>query len=134
MLTNKYVPLLSLATLLVAASSVEASECAPPIPTDGSTLPVPCGPSSGAHSVGKIKYNGPGLPNGSFVFYEIDLKSGISTNAYPVASTGTADLPKKGGGICPEAFDNTPGSPSPVKKDCELATPFSAKRYRVTVG
>lgn len=133
MIMNKYLSLLSLATVLAAASSVDAAECAPTIPTDGSTLNVTCGPAGGARSVGKIKYNGAGLQNGRFVFYEIDLRSGISTNAYPVASTGTAQLPKRGGGFCPEAQDITPAAGTPVKKECELASTFSAKRYRITV-
>ncbi len=131
---NKYVSLLSIAAVLAGASSVSAADCNQTIPTTGSTLTLPCGPSAGPRSVGTIKYNGAGLPNGSFVFYTIDLKSGISTNAYPTKTDGISQVEKKGGGFCPDAFDNIPGSLAPVSKDCELLTAFRAKKYRITVG
>ena len=131
---NKYVSLLSIAAALAAVPAAHAADCNITIPTTGSQVTLKCGTAPAANSVGHIKYNGAGLPNGSFVFYDIDLKVGISTNGYPTKTDGISRVEKKGGGFCAEAFDNIPGSAVPVTKDCELNSNFSAKKYRITVG
>lgn len=135
MTMNKYISVvLATAALATASSAFAVDPCVSGlIPSGPPGITVPCGTLPGPKATGKITYNGAGLPAGSFISYSITLNSGISSAGLPVANNGTSSVAKQGGGTCPAV--NAPPVPGvPSSNSCTLATNFSAKRYRVTVG
>lgn len=130
MIINKYVCLLSTAAALAAAPSALAVECPGNIPSvDRGSVEITC-VDAGTRVVGRANWNFVGA-NGTELFYDVDLKTGVFGAGRPVRADGS-QVPKLGGSFCPVITDFVPGSPQPTSASCPVATPFSAKKYIVT--